>query len=203
MGKIVNQSELSEILGVSDVTVWEWQKIGLPVEKIGSRGAANSYDTANVIAWRIQHELQRAGKGETQRDREARLRGDLLEIELAKERGILVPATEVKPTWESRVLVAAAFMMSRASRLAAVLEASPGIEAKRAALKKEDAEFLTRLGVDGERMQQAVEDLLMKESATEVTNLMRRISGHDDQRTDQFTEGGVAGPDPAQENPAV
>ena len=105
MGKAVNQTELAEILGVSDVTLWEWQKNGLPIEQIGERGTANRYDTAKVIAWRVQQELQRAGKSESQRDREARLRGDMLELELGKERGLLVSVNEVKPTWEARVLV--------------------------------------------------------------------------------------------------
>jgi len=204
MGKAVNQTELAEILGVSDVTLWEWQKNGLPIEQIGERGTANRYDTAKVIAWRVQQELQRAGKAESQRDREARLRGDILELELGKERGLLVSVNEIKPTWEARVLVAAAFQMSRASRLSAILEASPGIEAKREVLKKEDAEFLTRLGVDGERMQQELEALLMKVSESEAQDFLKRIAGYDDKQSpDQPAQGGVEGADPPEKNPPL
>lgn len=203
MGKAVNQTELAEIIGVSDVTLWEWQKEGMPVQEQGVRGTANQYDTKEVIDWCIQRELKRAGKGETQRDREARLRGDLLEIELAQQRGTMVPSDQVKPIWESRVLVAAAFQMSRASRLAAVLEAAPGIEKKREILKAQDAEFLTKLGVDGEAMQVAVEELLMKVSESEAQEFLQRISGYGKQRTDQPAEGGLEGTGSSEEDPAV
>jgi phage terminase Nu1 subunit (DNA packaging protein) len=33
VGKIVNQTELAEIFGVSDVTIWDWQGKGLPIAR--------------------------------------------------------------------------------------------------------------------------------------------------------------------------
>lgn len=197
MGKTVNQTELAEIVGVSDVTIWEWQKEGLPILHRGERGEANHYDTANVIEWLKQRALQLAGKAETQRDRETRFRADLLEIELAEKRKILVPVTEIEPIWTSRVMTAAAYQMSRASRLAGILEATPGIEAKRAVLKKEDAEFLTRLGTDGARMQQELTVLLEKSSVEETAALMRRLAGYDQQPAVESAQGGVGSVDPA------
>jgi phage terminase Nu1 subunit (DNA packaging protein) len=183
MGKRVNQTELAEILGKSDVTIWEWQKDGLPIAKQGARGAEHEYDTAEVIAWLEQRAAARAGKGESGREREARLRGDLMEIELAQKRNALVPADEVRPLWESRVLAAAFYMTGRHSRLAGILEATPGIEAKRLVLKKEDADFLTKLGVEGERMQVEVDAMLERLAEGEAQAFLRRLSGHDDQRT--------------------
>jgi phage terminase Nu1 subunit (DNA packaging protein) len=40
MGIVVNQGRLAEILGRTDVTIWEWQKETppLPVLKLGARG---------------------------------------------------------------------------------------------------------------------------------------------------------------------
>lgn len=177
MGKIVNQTELAEIIGVTDVTLWEWQKAGMPVLERGARGTANRYDTAQVFRWCMEREAARAGKGESQRDREARLRGDMLEIELAKSRGVLVPAPEIEPVWTNRVMTAAALLSSRASRLAGLLEATPGIEAKRALLREEDAAFLNQLGVDGARMQRELEELLERVSSVEADAFLKRIAG--------------------------
>lgn len=179
MGKIVNQAELAEILGKSDVTIWEWQKEGLPIAKQGVRGTEHEYDTAAVIAWLEQRAAARAGKTEKPAEREARLRGDVLEIELAQKRGVMVPVTEVEPVWQGRVLAAAGYARSRASHLAGELEASPGLEAKRALLRKSDSVFLTHLGVDGERMQAEVDALLEKVAGGDAEAFLRRISGHD------------------------
>jgi phage terminase Nu1 subunit (DNA packaging protein) len=160
MGKIVNQTELAIILGKSDVTIWEWQKDGLPIAKQGVRGTEHEYDTAEVIAWIEKRAEVRGGRTEKPAEREARLRGDVLELELAEKRNVLVPTDQVRPVWESRVLAAAFYMQSRHSRLAALLEAANGIEAKRTLLKKEDADFLNKLGVEGERMQAEVDAML-------------------------------------------
>ena len=186
---VVNQGQLAEIFGVTDVTIWEWQKQGLPILKQGPRGEANGYEPAAVIAWHVGRELTKAASV-SQKDRLARLQGDKLELDLAQQRGILIPVDEIEPLWSSRVLTAAAFMASRHSRLAALLEAASGLEAKREILKREDVEFLKKLGVDGGRMQAEVEKLLEKVSAVEAEAFLQRIRG-DEQRTAQPTQGGV------------
>jgi hypothetical protein len=184
MGKIVNQAELALLLGKSDVTIWEWQKEGLPIARQGVRGTEHQYDSAEVIDWLVKRELARAGKGEKASEREARLRGDVLELELQVKRNVLVPFTEVQPTWEGRVLAAAAYMRSRASQLAGDLEAATGIEQKRALLKKADAVFLTHLGVNGARMQDEVEALLEKLAAGDAEAFLQRIASHENNKPD-------------------
>lgn len=179
MGKIVNQAELAEIIGKDPSTIWEWQDQGLPIRKPGAGRAGHEYDAAEVIAWMIGRELSRAGKAEKASEREARLRGDVLELELAEKRAVLVPSTEVRPAWEGRVLAAAAYMRSRASQLAGELEATQGLEGKRSLLRKSDAVFLTHLGVDGERMQAEVDALLEKLAAGDAEAFLRRIAGND------------------------
>jgi hypothetical protein len=179
MGKLVNKAALEEFLGLSHTTLTEYQEQGLPILKRGSRGEEHEYDTAEVVKWLIQRELVRAGKGEKPSEREARLRGDVLELELAQKRDVLVPSTEVQPIWEGRVLAAAAYMRSRASHLAGELEATQGLEGKRALLRKSDAVFLNHLGVDGERMQVEVDALLEKQAAGDADAFLRRIAGHD------------------------
>lgn len=202
MGKKVNQTQLAEILGVSDVTLWEWQKQGLPIAGRGDRGQENSYDTAAVIAWMIEREVRKVST-ETQRDRLARLQADVLEIELAEKKNTLVPAAEIEPAWQTRVLSAAAFAHAAPSRWAQELEARPGIEAKRAFLKDELAAFLTHLGVEGERMQAEVEGLLARLSEQEAAAFITRLTAHGatpDTRRD--TDAGMGEDRPAGENPA-
>jgi phage terminase Nu1 subunit (DNA packaging protein) len=176
MGKQVNKRELSEIMGVTERSLTDWQEEGLPIAHKGERGEENVYDTEIVINWRVQRALARAGKAESQRDREARLRGDMLEIDLQAKNGTMVPAAEVEPIWLGRVRAAAAYMLGRASRLAAILETTAGIEAKREVLRKEDAEFLSHLGVNGAAIQVEVEQLLAKVSETEASAFMKRIA---------------------------
>ncbi len=192
MGKRVNKAELEEIVGLSHTTLTEYQDQGLPIQKRGARGEENEYDSAEVIKWLVQRELVRAGKAEKPSEREARLRGDVLELELAEKRGVLVPSTEVKPAWDSFAFAAAAYMRSRASHLAGELEATQGLEAKRALLRKSDAVFLTHLGVDGERMQVEFDALLEKLAAGEAEAFLRRVAGHDNPPDSEAPAGGGA-----------
>lgn len=180
MGKSVNQTELAQIVGVTDVTLWSWEKEQppIPIALRGERGTAHEYDTAAVIEWMVARAVKKVSS-ETQKDRLVRLQADMLEIELAKEKRELVPFNEVEPTWQLRVLSAAAFLSSQHSRLAGILEATPGVEGKREVIKEQFTAFLNRLGVDGTRMHEQVEELLAKVSATEAEAFLRRIGGHD------------------------
>lgn len=189
MGRQVNQGELAEVLGVTTETIrlWQQEATPLPLVRRGEIGEENLYDTATVIAWLVARAENKLRGGEAPKDRLARLQADRVELELAKDRGELVPAGEVAPLWRSRVLAAAAFMAGRHSRLAAVLEATSGIEEKRQLLKEEDAAFLTKLGVDGPRMQAEVDALLDRLSSDEARAFLRRIAGEHD-------EPGPAGP---------
>jgi len=176
MGKIVNQVELSELLGKSSVTIWEWQEQGLPIKKEGAGRAGHEYDTADVVEWLIQRALTRAGKNK------AALELELLELDVRDKRAkdalrekTLVSVQEIQPLWTGRVLAAAAFLSGSQSGLASILEVSPGIEKKREILRGVFAEFLTKLGVDGEAMHREVERLLGSMPAEEAAAFMRRI----------------------------
>lgn len=180
MGRKVNKAELEQILGLSHTTLTEYQAEGLPIEKRGERGQEHEYDTAAVIEWLVNRALVRAGKSKSALELEVlELNVRELRAKDALREKTLVPTDEVRPVWEGRVLAAAAFMRSRASKLAGELEATPGLEAKRDLLRKADAAFLTHLGVEGERMQAAIEALLEKVAAGEADAFLRRISGHD------------------------
>lgn len=215
MGRVVNKAELEKILGVSHTTLTEWQEQGMPIRTRGARGEENEYDCPTVIAWMVDREVNKRSR-ETQRDRLTRLQADAQELDLAERKRELVLASEIEPTWKHRVLSAAAYLAGQPSRLAGILEATPGVESKRKVLREQFAQFLTRLGMDGERMQDEVEGLLGRVSEAEAAAFLKRISTYDNfvaepdaaspggapgaARTD---EQGVAPVRPAEEDPPV
>ncbi len=174
MGQLVNQTELAAILGKSDVTVWEWQKEGLPIESRGQNGQANQYDTEKVIGWLVAREVLKV-QNESQRDRLTRLQADKLEQELLIEKGQLVPVHEVQPIWKSRVLSAAAFLLSTHSRMAALLDASPTVEEKRQVLRHEHSVFLSKLGTNGKEIQAELDAMMEKLGADEAAKFLNRL----------------------------
>jgi len=202
---VVNQSQIADFLGVTEETIRQKQAEGLPYEA-GAIGTANRYDTARVVEWLIQQALSKAGRSKSALELEA------LELDVKEKRAkdalrekTLVPVQEIEPTWNNRVMTAAAFMLGRHSQLAGDLDAAQSAEARRGILKRSDAEFLEKLGVDASAMQRELEALLCKVSKDEADALLRRITGAFGwQPTAAGTHGGgVGASSPAQENPAV
>jgi terminase small subunit / prophage DNA-packing protein len=64
MGKLVNKSELAEIIGKSEQTLTTYQKNGMPIKHSGGRGSENIYDTSEVIAWLVRRELEKVVVGD-------------------------------------------------------------------------------------------------------------------------------------------
>ena len=147
MGRICNQRELSEITGVSQVSLWTWGKEGMPLLRAGATGEENQYDTEAVIRWMIDREVAKLGR-EDQKERLARLQGDKIEMELAVSRGELVPAAMIEPTWSSIVTAVRQALLSIPVRLAPLLEVTPGVDAKRALIEEEVHDVLLKLSSD-------------------------------------------------------
>lgn len=100
---IVNQTQLSDIVGFSTPTIRAWERDEMPVLEKGKSGQSSKYDTSAVIEWMVSREAAQidsdedgnkkiseleakrrkavadARKSEIQLDR---LRGGLIEIEL-------------------------------------------------------------------------------------------------------------------------
>ena len=140
----VNKHDLSEILGISERTLTEWQKDGLPIEYEGERGEANRYDTAKVIAWWIAREVGKV-QAESPKDRLARLQADKVELDIAKDLGKLIAVEDIEPAWIAMVTDARSFLRAQPERLAHLLELSEGVDAKRDLLVETLDEFLRKL----------------------------------------------------------
>lgn len=116
MGRMVSQQSLSEILGVNRKTLTFWQREGMPIAIETENGLANQYDTETVITWWLAREIAKV-KGESEKDRLARLQGDKLEIELAVMRGALLPSDQVEPAWTGMVVAARQTFLAMSSRM--------------------------------------------------------------------------------------
>jgi phage terminase Nu1 subunit (DNA packaging protein) len=150
LGRIVSQHELSDIMGVSQKSLSLWQKDeGLPVELETENGVANQYNTAKVIAWYVARERAR-GERESEKDRLARLQGDMLEIELAEKRGGLIPAADIEPAWTGMVVATRQALLTLPARLAPLLAQMDGPDPMRDLLEEQIEETLLKLTTHGQ-----------------------------------------------------
>lgn len=78
-----NKKVLSKILDISEKTLSEWQKEGLPIFEIGGRGKENLYDVPKVIDWVFNKKLMSAATANVDGDIEGTGEGA---AELMKER---------------------------------------------------------------------------------------------------------------------
>ncbi len=125
---LVNKRQLSEILGISERSLTEWQKEGLPVASYAdNRGQANEYDSGAVIRWMIQRELERLNK-EKPRDRLDRLKADAIELDIKERTGELAPAALFERAWSDHILAARTEFLTLPDILATELSATAGVE---------------------------------------------------------------------------
>lgn len=125
---LVNKRQLSEILGVSERSLTEWQKEGLPVASYAdNRGQANEYESGDVIRWMIQRELERLNK-EKPRDRLDRLKADAIELDIKERTGELAPAALFERAWSDHILAARTEFLTMPDMLATELSAVLGVE---------------------------------------------------------------------------
>ncbi len=133
--RIVGQTEIANIFGVTARTITEWQAAGMPVAVQGGPGVPGEYDSAACIRWLVEREVRKV-QGENPKDRLARLQGDDLEMKLAHQRGKLIDTATVEPAMRAAIVSARERICGEPSRMAILLEGldRAGREAKLRAL---------------------------------------------------------------------
>ena len=127
-GKLVNQTELAAILGVSDTTVRAWQRKGCPVHAPGRKGHAAIYNTADVVEWRTEHAIASIIADTAQIDFEEGKRrkivaeAALAEMDLAIRKAEFVAIEEVGTEVEREYASVRANLTAMPGELAADLE---------------------------------------------------------------------------------
>lgn len=125
---IVNKRELSEIIGVSERTLSEWQKQGLPVASYASnRGQSNEYSTTDIIAWLVNREIAKIQQ-ETPKDRLDRVKADKIELEIKEKTGELAPVAMFERAWHDHILAARTEFLTMPEILATELSAITGAD---------------------------------------------------------------------------
>lgn len=109
MGKIVSQTELCEIIGVTAKTVNSWIDKGFPVLERAGHGTKSSYDTEQCIGWLIQREIGRLAvlvdgtvyNFEAEKARLTHEQAEKVAMENMVRRGELVDTEKVAGWWAS------------------------------------------------------------------------------------------------------
>lgn len=120
--RIVGQTEIAAIFGVSARTIQEWQSAGLPVVVYGGPGVPGEYDAPACVRWLVEREVKKVSGGESSKDRLLRLQGDALEAKLAIDRGQLIAAATVEPAMRAAIVSARESIRNAPARIAALLD---------------------------------------------------------------------------------
>jgi hypothetical protein len=127
----VNKRELSEILGISERSLTEWQAEGMPIFTMAdARGQEHTYDTEACIRWWIERDVRRRTSGSSD-DNLSQIKYQREVLALKRDLGALVEVSEVLPAleaWRDDVL---ATMVSVPERYAQPMDAAVGIEGRR------------------------------------------------------------------------
>lgn len=146
MGRAVNKRELSEILGISERSLTDWQKEGMPVVEFGeSRGQENTYDTEACIRWWIARDVARSsGSSSFDKLNDVRYRFEL--IKLRREENEIVLREDIRPAFRTYVNDALATLLGLPDKYAHTLELTESVDGKHQVLQDMIAEIRDVLG---------------------------------------------------------
>lgn len=105
---IVNKTELSKIIGKTNKTLTQWQKLDPPLpvlKKATKKGKSNEYDTVEVIAWMTARNNKKLDLNE-ERTRLTKLQADYKELEIKQTKGQLLPVEVMTMIWK-KIIVSA------------------------------------------------------------------------------------------------
>ena len=104
---IVNRQELSQAMGVSLPTVDKWVRDGCPVKQRGAKGVAWEFSLPDVVSWWGNKQREASASAAPTDMEDAKLRkiaaeAEMVELELAKAKGLVAPIEEFQRVQEAR-----------------------------------------------------------------------------------------------------
>lgn len=120
--RIVGQTEIAAVFGVTARTITEWQAAGMPIVVQGGPGLPGEYDSDACIRWLVEREVRKVQGPEAPKDRLSRLQGDELEMKLAHQRGKLIDAAAVEPAMRAAIVSARERIRQEPSHIATMME---------------------------------------------------------------------------------
>ena len=153
MGKMVNKTELAEILGKTPQTLTTWQGNGMPFKLAGKRGTSNEYDTAEVIQWMIRRDIEKLSVNtdgnvydlEAERSRLTHHQANKTALEEQVLRGDLIPVEKVIAVWSGQLSNMKAKLLSMPSKASPFISPISNIGEIRDYLTNEIYEVLDEL----------------------------------------------------------
>jgi phage terminase Nu1 subunit (DNA packaging protein) len=142
--RVVGQSGIADMFGVSRETIDNWQKDGMPVEVRGGPGVPSEYDSRACIAWMLERELRKV-REESPNDRLARVKADAIEMDNAERRKLLIPADQLEPKLRAAMVLAREAWMDAVPLAARAARSAADDEGAEALLEAVFAAFLTRV----------------------------------------------------------
>lgn len=155
VSKAVSASELAQILGVSLSTITAWVRRGCPFLERGAVGKQWQFDSADVVKWLREQDVERAlGKNASVTMEEARTRdklatAQLKEIELARQRGQVVNVDDVKEIVCEDYAVVRSRILAIPGRLAQTCAIEADAEAVQRLIMAEVRDALSELSYEG------------------------------------------------------
>lgn len=141
-GKLCNQIEIAEFLGVDRKTIQVWQAEGMPFAQ-GAGRSGSEFNSMQAVIWLFRRELAEA-TDESPMNKLARAKATLVDLDIQERRKEVVRMSEVEPAWVRLVSVFREGMLQLRT-LAPLLDATPGIEEKEEIIDTRVREILTEL----------------------------------------------------------
>lgn len=123
---------MAEFFAVSERTILDWTREGLPVARATRRGQPNAYDSSAAVTWFAMREVRRrcggSGEGLDERQERAalfRTQRERLRQTIDREAGRLLDRAEVLACWQAGLSVLRARLLVLPSRVAPLLADQP------------------------------------------------------------------------------
>lgn len=125
--RTLSTAEMCEILDIADKTLWRWVDKGCPATRRGTAGFL--FNESEVAAWmEATGHTGQAGRppneptdlAEARRRKELAL-AETYELRLAKERGLLLDAADVKAKWLEQIAAAKSVLIGMPASVSAQL----------------------------------------------------------------------------------
>lgn len=190
--RLVNRSELAEVLGVSLVTVDNWTAAGCPFRRKPVRKGVGQweFEVGAVVEWRLERERKSAlGELANVTEIEARRRklaaeAAMAEHELAVAQGKAASIADAERTWGRMIAAARAKFLSMGAKLGPQVAIESDLETCKALIDAANAEALAELSsydpgpVDESPEEESVEaiDARLADAAAAVKRIRNAVA---------------------------
>ena len=148
---IVNKRGLADAFGVSEETITQWQKAGMPIQTARKGTMGNEYELAPCIRWYALRESGGDGALDLNQERArlAKAQADKTELEAAELKGEMVRYEELSAHWAARGSAMRSRLLTLPTKIAPRARVAENDQAASALIEAEIIEALTEISGNG------------------------------------------------------